>query len=211
MSWEDEDWDAEKPAQTNWDDEDQEELEEWDKEEEEKKPVVAPKKKKTLQQKIQERKEKELEKTKEPVETELERKQRLRNTELESDLENAKTLFAGLDTNDKAQKESLLERVPTNQKEFTDYLKHLNKHFEQFESSPHYQLFADGLLRQLVAPLNLDDTRKLSASLNAIINEKQKQLKDPKKKKNAKKTLAVERSEVASYGHENLDDFDDFM
>ncbi len=70
----------------------------------------------------------------------------------------------------------------------------------------------------MVSSLNADETRKLSSSLTAILNDKQKQLKESqgkgKKKTSTKKGVVVGRGALAEMGDleaSNFDDFDDFM
>jgi translation initiation factor 3 subunit J len=82
----------------------------------------------------------------------------------------------------------------------------------------------DSLVRNSVASFTLEETRKLSSSMNAIINEKTKALKDlntkGSKKKKGKSTGAGGASIVMGKGlgladdttnYDNYDDFDGFM
>jgi translation initiation factor 3 subunit J len=72
-------------------------------------------------------------------------------------------------------------------------------------------------MRQMSVSLEVDDLRKLSSTLTAMINEKQKLQKTAKKKK-AKTHVQVGRSELDDYnqgGNDSIylgyDDYDDFM
>lgn len=86
---------------------------------------------------------------------------------------------------------------PSNRQELLDYAEMLKKKTTEFESQVSYPVFAEAVVRNLVASLNVDDTRKISSCLTAIVNEKQKQLKElqgkGKKKASAKKGINVQR------------------
>jgi translation initiation factor 3 subunit J len=68
----------------------------------------------------------------------------------------------------------------------------------------------------MAVALSLDDTRKISSSLTAMVNEKQKAMKESqgkgKKKASAKKSVAVSRGlDMTNYDDEPYDEFADFM
>ena len=66
----------------------------------------------------------------------------------------------------------------------------------------------------MIVPLQVDDIRKLSTTITAMMNEKQKQQKDAgKKKKNTKKTLkTMPGNGVDTTNYDDVyDEFDDFM
>ncbi|KAJ3271494.1 Eukaryotic translation initiation factor 3 subunit J [Terramyces sp. JEL0728] len=206
----DEDWEREDitpPATvaSKWDDEDADDdvKDSWDADSDEDKPkpkVAAPvKKKKTLAQKIAEKKELEeqeaLARQAELEETEQQKKERLAKSVMESDLENARALVGDLDSNSVlkavASSSTGLDTMdPKSRQEFEDYAKVVMKKFSTFEHQPSYAHFVEILVREMVIPCSLDDTRKISSSLTAMINEKQKAMKDSKgKKKPVKKSL----------------------
>jgi translation initiation factor 3 subunit J len=123
---------------------------------------------------------------------------RLANSVMESDLENARALVGGLDI---AASEAItpLKNIqtlePKTRAEFEDYVKLVAQKFSSFESSVSYSFFVESLVREMVVALSLDDTRKISSSLTAMVNEKQKALKESqgkgKKKASNKRSLAT--------------------
>nr|KAJ3403927.1 Eukaryotic translation initiation factor 3 subunit J [Polyrhizophydium stewartii] len=136
---------------------------------------------------------------------------------MESDFENAKALFGDLAVSGGIPKpEGAIElQEPKSRGEFDDFVKLVMKKFSTFEKMPQYTYFVESLVRELALPLSVDDTRKVTTSLNAMINEKQKALKDNKGKKKgaAKQSLKTEPSDsrdTTNYDDYN-DDFDDFM
>jgi translation initiation factor 3 subunit J len=207
MSDEDE-WDVDEiPAvvlKESWEDEDIEEEEAIPSPQKsipkpEKKQIQPVKQKKKLAQIIA--------KKEEVVETELEKKQRLAKSVRDSDLENAKTLFGGM-------------AVADNASDYELFANDLCATFLKIQNSPNYYIFAETLVRNLIVPMNLDDTRKVSSVISASINEKQKSLKDKKKKKKGGATPTVAKGiDMTNYGISKLkigetyeeDDYDDFM
>ncbi|KAI8897343.1 eukaryotic translation initiation factor 3 subunit J [Globomyces pollinis-pini] len=102
---------------------------------------------------------------------------------------------------------------PKSRAELEDYAKLLSKKIATFENQLSYPNFVEILVRDLVASLSVDDTRKISSSLSAMINEKQKLLKDSKGKKKAKKAVAnvaARGIDLTNYDDDDLDD-GDFM
>ena len=98
---------------------------------------------------------------------------------------------------------------PSNRQELLDYAEMLKKKTAEFESQASYPVFAEAVVRNLVASLTVDDARKISSCLTAIVNEKQKQLKElqgkGKKKASAKKGVNVQRGgEFENYADGNL-------
>jgi len=78
-----------------------------------------------------------------------------------------------------------------------------------------YLKFLEDLIRELCAPIEADDVKKITSDLNALFNEKmkiQKQTTKPKKKGKGY-ALKVERSDVdGNDGTTDLgNDYDDFM
>ncbi|KAI8393417.1 eukaryotic translation initiation factor 3 subunit J [Radiomyces spectabilis] len=234
--WEEEqDFEIAIPKKQKWDDEDVEDdvKDSWeDSDEEEKKPAAPVVKKKVpLAQKIAEKKaaeeakRKELEEKKaamakaleeETEEDAFERKQRLRNLELEADLNSATDLFAGVAVNDDKQK-PIEEWKPKTRVEFEAYHKRLAEIIVAHSKSMNYANFVDQLARDLCAPMKDMDVRKVSSSLSAMANDKQRQAKEAqksKKKGKDKPSLVgagkpAARDDMETYNA--YDDFDDFM
>ncbi|KAJ3306568.1 Eukaryotic translation initiation factor 3 subunit J [Kappamyces sp. JEL0829] len=229
---------AAKVAASKWADEDVSDGEvkdSWDADsDEEKKPAVPakkasppPKKKTQLQQKLAERKAAEqaaqAQKEAEKNETAIERKVRLANSVMESDLENARALVGDLEiSRPKPEVEGELHlgnMVPGSRTELLEYADLFKKKLDTFNSHASYSVFAEQVVRDLVAPLTVDETRKISSSLTAILNEKQKALKEAqgkgkKKSTNTKKGVVVARgaiNEMGDLGNDAYDEFDDFM
>ena len=228
----------------NWDDEDADEdagelKDAWDESDDEKpkqeedKPAAKaspkPKKKKTLAQKIAERDEEEERKRKEriakvkeledPEESAEARKARLAKSVMEADLENAKALFGDLALSGGIpQAEGAIEALdPSSRADFDGFVKVLMKKLSTFESKPQYAYFVETLLRDLVVSLSPDAIRQILSSLTAVMNEKQKALKEAQskgKKKSAKKSLKAgpgnDDLDITNYD-DTYDDFDDFM
>lgn len=77
-------------------------------------------------------------------------------------------------------------------------------------------MFVESLLREMVVSLSVDDTRKISSALTAMLSEKQKANKATGKKKINKKVTATVMArgvDTTDYGTGNHydDEFDDFM
>lgn len=208
--WEDEDAVVVLPAQVpgQWDDEDVEEnvLESWDQEVEETKVVEVSKKKK-LKKKIQEKEN--IPQEAQIQETLEEQKKRIRNQELKSDLENAQDLFSGVAISQ--QLDSNFESShPSSAKDFEDLKDIIIKKLSGLQG-PHYINFIENLIRDISVDLSLDDSRRVVSTLNAMINEKQKALKDSKKKKSSKKGITVAKGIDTTNYDDVYDEFDDFM
>lgn len=202
-----------------WDDEDSDDApEEWDvsSDEEEEiapapkpvpKPVPKPKAQKKLKEKIQEKESNE-----KNLETEIERKLRLQTSVIESDLEAAKTLFG--DAIVAAAQSNISLGDPKSREDFNQYaISLMGLHLKQHVASPHYSTLVEQLMREMIANLSVDETRKLSSTLTAILNEKQKAAKGGKggKKKNTKATAVVGRGIDTTNYDDAYDEFDDFM
>lgn len=131
-----------------------------------------------------------------------------------ADLANAVDLF-GVGSNEPpviVTTESPLEASPSSRPEFDEYLKHLSAKISTFEGSAHYSYFVESLVRCAVASMSLDDTRKVSSSLTAMISEKQKAQSNSKKKKKGV-SLKMAKGGDSTYGGEDLysGQYDDFM
>ncbi|KAI8593929.1 eukaryotic translation initiation factor 3 subunit J [Geranomyces variabilis] len=163
-SWEDSDDAAEKPAAPA-------------------KPVAPPKKKQTLAQKLKQKEEEErlaaekaaeeAENDKYADETPEERKERLAQAVIDSDMQNARNLF-GVSGGGSSKLETL---NPTTRPEFDEYVSECLSTFSKFESKTQYPYFVEALVRGLLVAVNVDETRRISSSISAIINEKQKAAK----------------------------------
>lgn len=78
-------------------------------------------------------------------------------------------------------------------------------------------MFVENFIRELCLPMKDLEVRKISSTLTALANEKQRQQREaakPKKKGKEKPSLqgnmkTAGRPDTASY--DNYDDFDDFM
>ncbi|KAI9470836.1 MAG: eukaryotic translation initiation factor 3 subunit J [Benjaminiella poitrasii] len=230
--WEDEidiDVEVAVPKKNKWDDEDVEEevkdswedFDEEEKKEEPKKPAPVIKKKVPLKQKIaekkaaEEQKRKELEAKKlaakeEVEESEYDRIQRLRHLELEADMASATDLFSGVSIDDMKDK-ALEECKPKNRVEFDAYRKRLVDLISASSKSINYGWFIDELLHDIAVPLEHAEVKKVSSSLTAIANEKQRAAKEA-----AKKTKGKSRPQLAAAGKNSAaddrfaDDFDDY-
>jgi translation initiation factor 3 subunit J len=170
--------------------------------EDEKKPVAKPmppsKKKAPME------KEKEEE---EVNETPAQLKTRLRAEVEKSDLEAASTLFGGIPG----------KPMPRTRDEFLALGLSLSQQLTQHSTSPHFASVVDLMLRESVANLSVDETRKLSSTLTALLSEKQKAAKSAtkgSKKKSTKITPVVGRGvdttnydEGRNYDDDDLDDF----
>jgi translation initiation factor 3 subunit J len=81
---------------------------------------------------------------------------------------------------------------PSSKDEFTEFEKVLREKITQFEKSAHYSNFLDSLFRELCISLEVEDLKKISNSLAALLSEKQKIEKQNKagKKKGKKGVIA---------------------
>ncbi|CAL1603787.1 unnamed protein product [Knipowitschia caucasica] len=221
--WEGEDEDED--VKDNWDDEEEEE-----KKLEEKKTVKASEKKK-LSEKIKER-ENRLRKKQQEEEEELSKSQaeltpeeliaeklRVQKLQEESDLELAKDAF-GVSTSNCVAGTGIDAMSPSSKEDFTEFEKHLKDKISQFEKSVHYSSFLDSLFRELCISLEVEDLKKISNSLAALLSEKQKQEKQNKGKKKKKGVVAggggfkAKMKDDLDYGGFDGDytqDYEDFM
>ncbi|ORY76649.1 eukaryotic translation initiation factor 3 subunit J [Protomyces lactucae-debilis] len=203
--------------------------------------AVAPTKKKgTLKDALKRREElqaaeeaarEEARLTAAPEETPEERRLRQKQKELESDLNNAADLFgaAHITEEDKTLLKSqikgatlsdILDPAPKTKDEFAEVCKTLTQGLTTLGKSREYPQFMVDLVKGLCEPLNAEDTRKVQASLNVLVNAKNLAEKGgPQKKKKAagKPGLAKMGAATASYNRaldsSRLDDDydDDFM
>lgn len=214
------DWDAEtfEPEQPNkkaasmdkWEGEDDEDdvKDNWDDEDEEKEKRAALKKKaletkvsekKKLAEKIKEKenlakkqeelKKKELEDEEELTpEEQLEEKMRVKKLQEDADLELTKDAFGVGSTSNTVT--GIDAMSPSSKEDFTEFEKLLKEKIIPFEKSVHYSNFLDSLFRELCISLEVEDLKKVSNSLTALLSEKQKQEKQNKGKKKKKGVVA---------------------
>ncbi|XP_043100619.1 eukaryotic translation initiation factor 3 subunit J-B [Puntigrus tetrazona] len=236
--WEGED--EEEDVKDNWDDDDEEEKEEEEEEKvEQKKAEVKPSEKKKLTDKIKEKEILQKKKQDEMMETaksenlspeeQNAEKLRLKKLQEEADMELAREAF-GVDpaaanasttvitTNNASGIEAM---CPSSKDDFVAFEKLLKDKITQFEKSVHYSSFLDSLFRELCISLEVDDLKKISNSLSALLSEKQRQEKEKKANKKKKKGVvpggglkANMKDDFGDYG--GFDDgygneYDDFM
>ncbi|CAF99687.1 unnamed protein product, partial [Tetraodon nigroviridis] len=220
--WEGEDED--ENVKDNWDDED---------EDEEKKAEVTktePKvsEKKKLMEKIKE-KENRLKKKQEELkqnlqdeeeqltpEEQLAEKLRVKMLQEESDMELAKDAFGVGSTSNSVS--GIDAMCPSSKEDFNEFEKLLKEKISQFEKSVHYSSFLESLFRELCISLEVDDLKKVSNSLSALLSEKQKQEKQNKGKKKKKAVLPgglkaqmKDDLDYAEFDGGYAQDYEDFM
>ncbi|OZJ06817.1 hypothetical protein BZG36_00120 [Bifiguratus adelaidae] len=223
------------PSRKKWEDEDKEEKVQgdWDASSDEEEPAKEaaappPKKKVPLAQKIAERKAEEERKREAAAkrrqelgdsndEDEIMRKERLHQLEVDADLENTSALFADVNLMDNSQSIEAME--PKTRAEFDQFREKLTEAILKHQKSREYTNFVDALVRDISVPLRDVDVRKVSSTLSALANEKQRAAREalkPKKKGASKPSLAggasksSAREETASFSRLD-DDYDDFM
>ncbi|XP_074650139.1 eukaryotic translation initiation factor 3 subunit J-A-like [Tubulanus polymorphus] len=230
--WDDEDFEptaiASQPTVTDkWEgeDSDDEVKDNWDDDEDEKKQpengesgpkAVQVKKKKSLKEILaekeaqkkktnEERKKQELEsKRKLTPEEMLEEKLRRQKLQEESDLQIAKDAFGVTEKSDKSGIDAM---DPTSIEEFDAFETALKNKIIKYENSVCYVGFVDSLIRDITAGMDADDLKKITSSLNAIVNEKQKLLKAQKGKKKGKPLVKVDKA-ADYYGDDLGNEFD---
>ncbi|XP_075966138.1 eukaryotic translation initiation factor 3 subunit J-B [Anarhichas minor] len=243
------DWDAEtfEPEEPNkkaasmdkWEGEDDEDdvKDNWDDEEEEKEKKAEMKKKalekkvsekKKLSEKIKEKenqlkkeqelKKKELEDEEELApEEELAEKIRVKKLQEDADLELAKDAFGVSSTSNSVT--GIDAMCPSSKDDFTEFEKLLKEKISPLEKSEHYSNFLDSLFRELCISLEVEDLKKVSNSLTALLSEKQKQEKQNKGKKKKKGVVAGgglkaqlrDDLDYAEFDGGYAQDYEDFM
>ena len=231
-NWDDEDF---EPAVTTtrgrFDDEEDDDdvLESWDAPSEDEKPkVLAPAKKKgTMKDALKRREEEEaLQEAQrlanaQPDETPQQRKERMKAMELEADLNNAADLFgaAHITEADKTFLKSqtggstlsdILEPKPQTKEEFNQVVKLLVQGLITLGSSPNYADMVQELTKGLCDPISAEETRKVQASLNVLVNAKNLAEKGgPAKKKKAAGKPALAQMGAATSAYTKSMDMDD--
>ena len=102
---------------------------------------------------------------------------------------------------------------PLNTKEdFDNFHKNLVHKLWCYDKSPHYPNLLEKLFRDLCVPLEADELKSLSSTVNALFNEKVKVNKNkPKKKLTKGLALKVERSQLNERADDYMDELDDIM
>ncbi|KAL6113009.1 eif3j [Pungitius sinensis] len=220
--WEGED--DEDDVKDNWDDDDEEK----EKKAEMKKKALEKKvsEKKKLSEKIKEKenqlkiqqelKKKELEEELDPEE-QLAEKLRVKKLQEEADLELAKDAFGVGSTSIAVT--GIDAMCPSSKEDFTEFENLLKEKISQFEKSVHYSSFLDSLFRELCISLEVEDLKKVSNSLAALLSEKQKQEKQNKGKKKKKgvvpggglKAQLRDDLDYAEFDGGYAQDYEDFM
>nr|XP_046909292.1 eukaryotic translation initiation factor 3 subunit J-A-like isoform X2 [Dermatophagoides farinae] len=176
-----------------------------------KKLTSGKKKSKALKEKIQQKEESERSQPKTADELLAEKLENQRLIE-EGDLALAKETFGISGNNDST---SALNNIRLATKDdFEDFRKALDDKLSPYIRSPHYMTFLDGLFRTLASSLEIDDIRKLNATLTALYNEKIKLQKNKGKKNKKAPTIMMEREKDYSYGKQMdqyEDEYDDFL
>ncbi|XP_028291099.1 eukaryotic translation initiation factor 3 subunit J-B [Gouania willdenowi] len=221
--WEGED--EEDNVRDNWDDEEEDE----EKKAEVTKTVVKVSEKKKLIEKIKEKEnrlkkkqqeQKEMELVNAPEltpEEQLADKLRVKKLQEDADLELAKDAFGVSSTSNVVS--GIDAMCPSSREDFTDFEKLLKEKISQFEKSVHYSNFLESLFRELCISLEVDDLKKISNSLSAVLTEKQKQEKQNKGKKKKKgvvpgggfKAQLRDDLDYAEFDGGYAQDYEDFM
>lgn len=236
-SWDDEDFEPVKVAAgatttiDHWDgeDEDDDDLKDnWDDDEEDKDkegvPKSQPKKKKTLAEKIAERDERKRQEAiakmlQEPdkelsPEEEMEEKLRAQRLQEEADLEIAKDAFGIVDLPTPDVK-TIDNFEPSSKEEFLQLSNMIVEKLSKLEHRTDYSFFLETLLRDCCAGREGDEIKKISNTLNALVQEKQKlnKVAKGKKKPPVNKTLKSGKgmNDELGYNDGYYDEFDDFM
>jgi len=240
-TWDEEDFEPNPAVANHWEGEDEDDddiKDNWDDDdEEEKKEVVSvpkpePKKKKTIAEKIREKEEKqkqeklarleEIKKMEEEnreltPEEQMEEKLRRQRLQEEADLEIAKDAFGITDAPVVPGQKTIDNFAPINKEEFLELSNMIVQKFNKLEVNTDYLFFLETLVRDCCAGLDADDIKKITSTLNSLVNEKQKLAKVGKGKKKtagaSKKTLATGKGvkDDMDFDDGYYNEFDDFM
>lgn len=103
-----------------------------------------------------------------------------------------------------------LEFPLESKEDFDKFHKNLVHKLWCYDKSPHYYLLLDKLFRDLCVPLEADELKNLSSTLNALFNEKVKVSKAKPKKKGTKGlAIKIERNNLDR--NDYVDELDDIM
>lgn len=122
----------------------------------------------------------------------------------ESDLKLTKQML-GMEDKDIA-----LEFPLETKEDFDRFHKNLVHKLWCYDKSPHYYLLLDKLFRDLCVPLEADELKNLSATVNALFNEKVK-VNKAKPKKKASKGVAIKLERNNLDRNDYVDELDDIM
>jgi len=142
----------------------------------------------------------------------------LRKLELAADTKNAQNLLAGVAVKENEPLETL---KPKTKEDFDKFQQRLVDLIQAHQKQGLYVAFIESLTRELCVPFRDVDLRKVSSTLTALANEKQKQQREaakPKKKavkpslaKEVAKTSSKVVDDYAGTYDDDFDDIDDFM
>lgn len=122
----------------------------------------------------------------------------------ESDLKLTKQMLGMED------KDIELEFPLNTREDFDKFHKNLVHKLWCYDKSPHYYFLLDKLFRDLCVPLESDELKNLSSTINALFNEKVKVSKAKPKKKGAKGlAIKIERNNLDR--NDYVDELDDIM
>lgn len=220
--WEGEDDDED--VKDNWDDEDEEG--EAKKAQMKKDAKVSDKKRlsekiKEKENRLKKKQQEQLKKEEEDEELTLEEQQaeklRVQKLQEDADLELAKDAFGVSSTSNSVT--GIDAMCPSSKEDFTEFEKLLKEKISQFEKSDHYSSFLDSLFRELCISLEVEDLKKVTNSLTALLSEKQKQEKQNKGKKKKKgvvpggglKAQLRDDLDYAEFDGGYAQDYEDFM
>ncbi|KAM3181510.1 hypothetical protein ACTXT7_014234 [Hymenolepis weldensis] len=221
-----EDWEAiSKPIKIvdTWENEADEVPDSWDADEipkEEIKPKPQAPKKLTVKEKIAQREarkqkiiEEMLEKQKEVETRQLSERER-EDLAKEQEAKLIQDSFGITDTPISRDDGFDFSKVSTKQ-DFNDLSDKLVAKFKKLEVSPHYSGFAENFIRQISLQMELDNLKELSASIGALISEKQKLNNKNKTRRRGPKTKLIVERGVNDYDkyddNDVVDDFEDFL
>lgn len=124
----------------------------------------------------------------------------------ESDLRLTKQML-GMEDKDIA-----LEFPLETKEDFDTFHKNLVHKLWCYDKSPHYYGLLDKLFRDLCVPLEAEELKGLSSTVNALFNEKVKVNKNKPKKKGIKGVaIKVERNNLLNDREDFMDELDDIM
>ncbi|XP_037603239.1 eukaryotic translation initiation factor 3 subunit J-B isoform X2 [Sebastes umbrosus] len=208
----------------NWDDED----EEGDAKKAQMKKDAKVSDKKKLSEKIKEKENRLKKKLQEQLKKEEEdeeltheeqqaEKLRVQKLQEDADLELANDAFGVSSTSNSVT--GIDAMCPSSKDDFTEFEKLLKEKISQFEKSDHYSSFLDSLFRELCISLEVEDLKKVTNSLTALLSEKQKQEKQNKGKKKKKgvvpggglKAQLRDDLDYAEFDGGYAQDYEDFM
>lgn len=211
--------DSDDDVKDNWDDEEDE-----GNKNEENTTTETTKKKSTLKLRIAEREAKRKAEREAKLKADEEAQANLTPEEMaedkarqlklqeDADLELAREAFGVADGEE--QKGVIDSFSPESREDFTNFAEVLKTKITKYEKSPHYSSFLDTLFRDLSIGLDSDELKKLGTTLNALANEKAKQLKakgGKKKGKSAAKINPGREDNYDDYQAGAYDEFDDFI